>query len=152
MTLSPERAGELRRIAEAATTTGLRWRLSRTRRCVMDGIAAPWIAEVTKRSGWEANAAHIAAFDPPTVLALLSDHAALATALDEAREWSRLRAEDIMALGNRVAELEGALRRIADESALTSRAAEDTDTDYFLRCIKASKELARAFLLTQRQT
>lgn len=36
------------------------WRLSRTQRYVMDGVAAPWVCEVTERPGWEANARLIA--------------------------------------------------------------------------------------------
>lgn len=47
------------------------WRLSRTQRYVMDGVAAPWVCEVTERPGWEANARLIAS--APALLEALKE-------------------------------------------------------------------------------
>lgn len=55
---------------EAKHTPGP-WRLSRTQRYVMDGVAAPWVCEVTERPGWEANARLIAA--SPSLLEALKE-------------------------------------------------------------------------------
>ena len=51
------------------------------------------------------------------------------------------------ALVERVRELEAGLMRIVDESVFNQqRFAEDSDTDYFLRCFGAVKTRARALL------
>ncbi len=48
-------------MSEATCTPGP-WRLSRTRRYVMSGVAAPWVCEVDcGRKEWEANASLISA-------------------------------------------------------------------------------------------
>lgn len=60
----------LRELAEAATPV-TSWRLSRTRRYVMDGWGAPWVCEVTQRPGWEDTAAFLEAAQPATIVALL---------------------------------------------------------------------------------
>ena len=54
-----------------ATFTAGPWRLSRTQRYVMDGVAAPWVCEVTERPGWEANARLIAS--APALLEALKE-------------------------------------------------------------------------------
>lgn len=56
------------------------WRLSRTERYVMDGVAAPWVCEVTPRAECRANARLIAA--APDLLEVAKAIAAAADALN----------------------------------------------------------------------
>lgn len=67
---------ELERVAKAASLPSYRcyaWRLTRSQRIVVDQTGAPFVCEIdATHKRWEANATHIATFDPPTVLGLIA--------------------------------------------------------------------------------
>lgn len=61
----------LEKVARAATPGP--WHQTRTRRFVSHRVGTPHVCEVDcGEKAWEANSAHIATFDPPTVLKLIA--------------------------------------------------------------------------------
>lgn len=106
--LTDERLAELRTIAEADVSPGP-WRVALDAPCFLS-VAAPegWRVaacedEVTKHSSEDAH--FIAAFDPPTVLALLAE-------LTEARKWLRGGIEARRSIKTERDELRARLHRI----------------------------------------